>query len=47
MIVDQGMEGLAKKYSIIKGKEFSAFNLLDPPITNKEQVYVASHISYG
>ena len=47
MFVDQGMEGLPKKYTNIKGKEFSAFNLLDPPVSNKEQVYVASHISYG
>ena len=29
------------------GKPFSAFNLLDPPPGNNEQVFVAMHISYG
>ena len=47
MTIDQGLKGLDKKYIEINSKEFSAFNLLDPPLINKEQVYVASHVSYG
>ena len=38
---------MPKKYKIISGKDFSAFKLLDPPETLNEQVYIASHVSYG
>ena len=36
LVVDQGMDDLDQKYTLIKGRAFSAFTLIDPPVKNKE-----------